>query len=156
MRFIDLTGRRFGRLIVTEYVGKDRWRKSLWLCLCICGKEKRTSGHHLLSGDTKSCGCSRTKHNHTKRKWQSKTYQVWRSMKQRCTNPNDSSYKNYGGRGITFCKRWLKFENFLDDMGEKPRGLSIDRINNNGNYNKRNCQWATPKQQANNRRKKKR
>lgn len=81
------------------------------------------------------------------------SYNIWNAMKQRCFDKNYPPYERYGGRGITVCKRWLVFQNFLDDMGHKPEGLSIDRKNNDGNYCKSNCRWATPKEQADNRRK---
>ena len=79
------------------------------------------------------------------------TYFVWRAMIQRCTNPNTTHYDRYGGRGISVCERWLKFENFLADMGEKPKGLTLDRIDNNGNYENSNCRWVTHKENCNNR-----
>jgi hypothetical protein len=98
----------------------------------------------------------RTKHGHNKRvngkSKQSKTYQCWRNMLNRCRNPNIPAWKNYGGRGIVVCERWLKFENFLADMGERPDGMQIERGDNDGNYEPGNCLWATPKQQIRNRR----
>ena len=92
------------------------------------------------------------KHGHGRKGKRTRTYQSWSHMIQRCTNPNYKYYYLYGGRGIIVCKRWMKFENFLEDMGEKPKGLSLDRKNNNKNYCKSNCRWATPKQQARNKR----
>ncbi len=158
-KFIDLTGKRFGRLIVLRYVDKDKWRDSRWLCLCGCGNEKIILGNNLKRGAIKSCGClsieklikRSTKHGHSRRKQHSKTYTAWSHMISRCTNPNDINYHNYGGRGITVCKRWRKFENFLEDMGEPPSAKhSIDRIDNNGNYCKSNCRWATDTEQQRN------
>lgn len=156
-RFIDLTKRKFGRLVVAEYAGKDRWGTSLWLCLCNCGKEKIIRSHNLLSGNTKSCGClhdegNNFKHGHNKRKGESRTYSSWRGMIERCNNPNSAGYKYCGSRGITICKRWSNkkngFENFLKDMGKRPKGKQLDRIDNDklkNGYCKNNCLWVLPK-----------
>lgn len=160
-RFIDLTGERFGRLIIIRKVDNDKWGKPYWLCLCSCGKNKVVKGSSLRDGRTKSCGCLRkdmmtqrsTKHNHAVKGKESRTYYSWDSMVQRCTNSNNIGYNHYGGRGIAVCKRWSNsFKNFLEDMGECAKGHSLDRINNNLGYYKVNCRWATPKQQAQNRR----
>lgn len=155
----NLIGKRFGRLIVIKRVNNDKWKKSQWLCLCDCKRKKIITGNSLNQQLTKSCGCLRreitikrsTKHGHNNRNKISKTYHIWHQMKQRCMNPNNLDYSNYGGRGIKICKRWIKFENFLKDMSEVPEGYQIDRINNNNGYYKNNCRWATPKQQARNR-----
>lgn len=156
-KFINLTGKRFGKLIVIKHIEKDKYKHHKWLCLCDCGKEKFIRNDHLKNGDTKSCGCIQreraTKHGHYKNNKQSKEYRTWNHMIQRCSNPNFQYYKNYGGRGIKFCKHWLKFPNFLKDMGKSPgSGYSIDRIDNDGNYCKSNCRWTTRKEQGRNKR----
>jgi len=127
------------------------------LCKCNCGKETIVRGSDLKSEKTKSCGCflkkgGRLTHGHSKIGKVSKVYMVWCDIKKRCNNKNNKDYKYYGGRGIKVCKRWSKFENFLRDMGEVPSGLTLDRINNDLGYFKKNCRWATRKEQANNQR----
>ncbi len=157
----NLIGQKFGRLVVLQLAGKDKWGKYVWLCMCDCGKEKIILEGHLRSGNTKSCGCLRiekttkrsTKHGHASVKQRHPIYPAWQSMIQRCINPNNKDYPSYGGRGIAVCKRWRKFENFLEDMGEHPgKEYSIDRIDNNKGYCKSNCRWATKKQQMRNKR----
>lgn len=159
-KLIDLVGKRFGRLIVVQFVNKNKFRKFRWLCQCDCGNNVIVQGDNLKNSHTRSCGCfqkektsiNRTKHGHKKKGRASKTYMIWVAMIQRCINPNNLAYHYYGGRGIKVCNCWKNsFENFLEDMGECLSGHSIDRINNDGNYCKSNCKWATRKQQARNR-----
>lgn len=127
------------------------------LYLCSCGNEFITAEHRIKSKHTKSCGCLRKnpkcKHGHFRNKVASRTYQSWSHMRTRCNNYNYPEFYLYGGRGIKVCDRWnSSFINFLRDMGNRPAGKSLDRINVNGNYEPSNCKWSTPKEQANNRR----
>lgn len=162
-KLIDLTGRRFGRLTVINRAGNFN-NLPTWLCKCDCGAELIVLGCNLRTKHTQSCGCIRKevtaersiKHGMSN----SRLFGVWNTMCQRCLNPNNRKYKNYGGRGILVCQEWQgSFQAFYDYVSQLPhfneKGYSLDRIDNDGNYEPSNVRWATDKEQANNRRKRK-
>jgi hypothetical protein len=159
----ELTGRRFGRLTVRSLAGSSG-KRTLWLCDCDCGGAATVKAYRLTRGETSSCGCLKTesatatgkanraqdgRHEHRP------TFRSWVAMKNRCYNPNHERYQEWGGRGIKVCDRWLGpdgFANFLADMGPRPIGRTLDREDNEKGYSAINCRWATPAEQASNRR----
>lgn len=149
-------GDRVGRLIIIKSAISSNYQKR-WFCRCDCGSTKIIRDDALASKRVRSCGCYRREMvgnaSRTHGRSRSSVYRSWIAMRSRCNNPSHAFYKNYGGRGIQVCKRWLGeggFSRFLRDMGEKPMGKSLDRINNNRGYSPSNCRWATQKQQMNN------
>lgn len=155
---IDLIGRQYGKLKVLKRVKNDKRGNSRWLCLCDCKNKSKiiVLGFNLKRNHTRSCGCLKKnnalKHGHKKNRKETGFYRSWKDMKNRCINPNNKNYHNYGGHGITICEEWSEFPNFLKDMPGWRPGLQIERINNNKGYCKENCEWATRKQQMRNRR----
>ena len=154
----DMTGLKFERLTIISRAENNKRGRAMWNCLCDCGKTKKIIGVTLRSGRSKSCGCIRSEMNTERLTVHGMTHSpenaVWRCMKQRCYNPNNKEFHNYGSRGIKVCDRWLEsFNNFIEDMGERPTHKhSIERINNNKGYSPGNCKWATMKEQSRNKR----
>lgn len=156
MRLVDVTGRRFGRLVVVEKVGGVGSGDPHWRCRCDCGNDSLVTTHNLIVGATVSCGCFQRERASAANKrhgmaW-TPSWRVWVAMRARCENPKHAVWKYYGGRGIKVCDRWRTFENFYADMGDRPDGMSIDRVDVNGDYEPGNCRWATRAQQRFNQR----
>jgi hypothetical protein len=164
-QLINIVGKRFARLLVVSRApGLTKSGKPHWKCRCDCGSVHFVDGRDLRRGHSRSCGCLRAetaprnnppKHGHTRRQGRDRStpeYLSWKSMIQRCFNPKATGYDRYGACGISVCDRWRLFENFLADMGERPAGHSLDRIDNDGDYEPGNVRWATREQQANNKR----
>jgi hypothetical protein len=159
-QLIDLTGKKFGRLAVIQKENSEKGKSVKWLCQCECGNFVSVQGGSLKAGKTKSCGCynrevatklckERSTHNLSRTPF----YIAWLNMKARCENTNKKEYKHYGGRGIKVCDKWKNFEIFYEDMySSYKRGLTLDRIDVNGNYCKENCRWITIQEQSNNKR----
>ena len=149
---VDITGQRFGRLVAVSETDHYSGVNRKWMCVCDCGNEKIVSKDRLKSGVTRSCGClmreSRLTHGMTGKP----IYESYRSMMKRCCVPNTEGFDNYGGRGIKVCDRWKDFENFYSDMGDRPPGKTLDRINVDDDYSPENCRWVTWKEQARNKR----
>lgn len=152
-----MSGARYGRWTIVEFRGERINRAIACRCRCDCGTERLIAHFRLARGMTRSCGCLRNELNATRHikhgAWYTPAYRSWSGMIQRCTNANNPDFHYYGGRGISVCDRWASFENFLADMGQPERGLTIDRTDPDGNYEPSNCRWATRAVQSQNRRK---
>lgn len=154
---IDISGQRFGRLTVLEISRRERLSRGtlvFWKCGCDCGNTIEVRGQALRTGTTKSCGCLRNEltgdRSRTHGRSKTPTHNSWRAMRERCQNPKNVAYKNYGGRGISVCKRWEEFEGFLEDMGERPEGTTLERRDVQKGYSPDNCVWLEAKKQCEN------
>jgi hypothetical protein len=152
----DWAGHRFGRLVAVNLVERRSDRNHVWRFACDCGGEKQIKIKQVRSGKTASCGCLQREALVARNKRHGRsgtpTHRTWKDMRARCNNPSNSDYRDYGGRGIRVCDRWDDFSAFLKDMGERPDGKTLDRVDVDGNYEPGNCRWATPNEQAQNRR----
>ena len=153
--FRDLTGMTVGRLTVVKRRGTANLRHPRWLCECSCGNTTLVRSQRLVKGNTRSCGCLKAEvaklTSLTHGQSRTKVFRVWAQMIQRCTNPNDKKYRRYGGRGITIAPEWMDFAVFNRDMGSRPPGTSLERLDNDGPYAAFNCIWGTVEEQSNNR-----
>lgn len=148
--FKDITGQRFNRLTVLKYVGNDRNGLAVWRTECECGTIVNVRGADLRSGHSKSCGCAKIVHGHTRHRQQSPEFVSWRDMRNRCEDPDAANYRYYGGRAnpVRVCKRWREsFQAFLADVGARPPGTTLGRRNDSGDYAPGNAWWQTRDEQ---------
>ena len=150
MKLVDRTGQKFGRLTVVEQAGRTKSKKVLWKCRCDCGNETQTDSGSLVTGNTTSCGCALKKAITKHGGWNKSSYNTWRAMIRRCTNPKDKDYPRYGGKGVTVFPEWLDYATFAKNMGEPEGDETLDRIDVYGNYEPSNCRWAGIKTQNRN------
>ena len=149
----DITNNKYGKLTAIRFAKKQisgvkfndkiPYTKYIWLFKCDCGNEKMINRNDIISGNVRSCGCLSIVHGYARGGKAKPIYNIWRNLKAKCSNSNHYSYAEYGGRGVKVCERWLKFENFLADMGERPEiGSRLDRIDSDGDYELSNCRWS--------------
>jgi hypothetical protein len=146
-----IAGMQFERLMVKEKIKSDNYCRARWLCTCQCGKTISVLQQSLIAGQ-QSCGCLRKELQIRHNAYGTPIYQTWISMIQRCRNQKNKSFKHYGGRGIIVCERWKTAANFIEDMGPRPEGMTLERINNDRGYEPGNCKWASPAEQTRNNR----
>lgn len=156
--FKNIAGKSFGLLTAIERTGEMTWGASLWRCRCACGKEAIAAINSLNQGTVQSCGCLRSTKARLRGDFHgeraTRTYKSWDNMIQRCTNPRKDDFNIYGGMGTKVCERWRSYRLFKEDMGERPEGMTLDRIDPNGDYEPGNCRWADVLTQARNKKKK--
>ena len=157
---LNLAGKTFGQICVIS-CAKNKGRRTMWNCSCVCGQKFRAETTNIKNGNTKSCGCRRRqvarktmfKHGYCTNYSHAREWRIWSGMKTRCSNQKRKDYHQYGGRGISVCRRWVNsFKHFIVDMGNCPKDFTLERLNVNGNYTPKNCKWVSRKEQVRNRR----